>query len=62
MPSRKISKEEQQATAELSKERLARITKTRRHHIRTNARVLKYGAKSFVRNTWLSVAAIAIMQ
>jgi cell division transport system permease protein len=61
MPSRKISKEEQRATAELSKERLARITKTRRHHIRTNARVLKYGAKSFVRNTWLSVAAIAIM-
>lgn len=61
MPSRKVSKEEQQATAELSKERLARITKTRRHHMRTNARVLKYGAKSFVRNTWLSIAAIAIM-
>ena len=61
MPSRKITKEEQKATAELSKERLNRITKTRRHHLRTNARVLKYGAKSFVRNTWLSVAAIAIM-
>lgn len=61
MPSRKVTKEQQQATAELSKERLARITKTRRHHMRTNARVLKYGAKSFVRNTWLSVAAIAIM-
>ena len=61
MPSKKVTKEEQQATAELSKERLARITKTRRHHLRTNARVVKYGAKSFVRNTWLSVAAIAIM-
>ena len=61
MPSTKISKEEQKATAELSKERLARIAKARRHHLRTNARVVKYGAKSFVRNTWLSIAAIAIM-
>lgn len=61
MPAKKVSKEEQKATAELSKERLNRITKTHRHHVRTNARVLKYGAKSFVRNTWLSVAAIAIM-
>jgi len=61
MPTRKKTKEELQATAELSKERLSRITKTRRHHMRTNARVLKYGAKSFVRNTWLSIAAIAIM-
>ncbi len=61
MPSKKVTKEEQKATAELSKERLNRITKTRRHHVRTNARVLKYGAKSFVRNTWLSIAAIAIM-
>lgn len=61
MPSRKISKEEEKATAELSKERLNRITKTHRHAMRTNARVLKYGAKSFVRNTWLSIAAIAIM-
>lgn len=61
MPTRKITKEEQEATAKLSRERLERITKTRRHHLRTNARVLKYGAKSFVRNTWLSVAAIAIM-
>jgi cell division transport system permease protein len=61
MPSRKISKEEEKATAELSKERLSRITKTHRHAMRTNARVLKYGAKSFVRNTWLSIAAIAIM-
>ena len=61
MPSKKVTKEQRQATAALSKERLNRITKTRRHHIRTNARVLKYGAKSFVRNTWLSIAAIAIM-
>lgn len=61
MPSKKVTKEEQRATAELSKERLKRITKTHSHHARTNARVVKYGAKSFVRNTWLSVAAIAIM-
>lgn len=61
MPSKKVTKEEQQATAALSKERLARITKTHRHHMRTNARVLKYGTKSFIRNTWLSAAAIAIM-
>ncbi len=61
MPSRKTTKEEEKAIAEISKERLRRITKVHRHHLRTNARVLKYGAKSFVRNTWLSVAAIAIM-
>jgi len=61
MLSRKVTKEEEKATAELSKERLARITQAHHHRMRTNARVLKYGAKSFVRNTWLSVAAIAIM-
>ena len=61
MPSRKISKEEQKATEKMSRERLERITKTRKHRMRTNARIVKYGAKSFVRNTWLSVAAIAIM-
>lgn len=47
--------------ADVSKERLKRILKTRPHHLRTANRVLKYGAKSFVRNTWLSIAAIAIM-
>ena len=47
--------------AEISKERLKRITKTHKHHLRNNHRVIKYGAKSFVRNTWLSIAAIAIM-
>lgn len=61
MAGRKITKEQERATAKLSKERLERIAKSRSHHIRTNARVVKYGAKSFVRNTWLSVAAIAIM-
>ena len=54
-------KEELKKTAAVSKERLNRITKTRKHHLRTNHRVIKYGAKSFIRNTWLSVAAIAIM-
>ncbi len=57
----KIDKLEAKKTAEVSRERLKRITKTRKHRVRTGARVMKYGAKSFVRNTWLSVAAIAIM-
>ena len=61
----KRKKAELKAAAEknaaISKERLKRITKTRKHHIRNNNRVIKYGAKSFVRNTWLSIAAIAIM-
>lgn len=58
---RSIEQEERKKTARVSKERLERITKTRKHHLRTGARVVKYGTKSFVRNTWLSVAAIAIM-
>lgn len=64
MASRKLSKEEREElknSAKISKERLNRITKTRKHHLRTGVRVMKYGTKSFVRNTWLSVAAIAIM-
>lgn len=52
---------EAKKTAAISKERLKRITKTRKHHLRNGRRVVKYGVKSFVRNTWLSVAAIAIM-
>lgn len=52
---------EEKQTAAISKERLRRITKTRKHRIRNTNRVIKYGAKSFFRNTWLSVAAIAIM-
>ena len=54
-------KAEAKKTAQISKERLERITKTHKHHLRNNHRVIKYGAKSFVRNTWLSIAAIAIM-
>ena len=54
-------REEMKATARISRERLKRITKTRHHRIRTSARVMKYGTKSFVRNTWLSAAAVAIM-
>ncbi|MBR3164298.1 permease-like cell division protein FtsX [Candidatus Saccharibacteria bacterium] len=49
------------SSAELSKKRLSRITKTRHHRVRTTRRVFRYGFKSFMRNTWLSVAAIAIM-
>ncbi len=64
MTKSKMTKEEKleaKKTAQISKERLRRITKTRKHYLRNNHRVIKYGAKSFVRNTWLSVAAIAIM-
>ena len=57
----KEEREEAKNTARISRERLKRITKTRHHHLRTGARVMKYGTKSFVRNTWLSVAAVAIM-
>lgn len=57
----KEEKLEARKTAEISKERLKRIVKTRKHYLRNNHRVIKYGAKSFIRNTWLSVAAIAIM-
>ena len=54
----KLEKRQQEIS---SKSRLRRIVKTRRHVVRTNNRILKYGAKSFVRNAWLSAAAIAIM-
>ena len=58
---KELTKDEKKVAAAVSKERLRRISQTRRHYLRTNARVLKYGAKSFARNTWLSIAAIAIM-
>jgi len=54
-------KSDAKSVARESKDRLKRITKTRSHHIRTTNRVIKYGTKSFVRNTWLSIAAVAIM-
>lgn len=62
--SKSITKSDKAAArqaAKESKERLSRITKTRSHHIRTTNRIFKYGTKSFVRNTWLSIAAVAIM-
>ena len=61
MAKKPLTKEEKKAAAAVSRERLRRISKTRHHYLRTNARVMKYGAKSFARNTWLSIAAIAIM-
>lgn len=64
MSTKKLTKEEREElknSVRVSKERLNRITKTRKHRMRTGIRVMKYGTKSFVRNTWLSVAAIAIM-
>ena len=56
-PTKLTKKQEAAAT----KSRLKRITKAKRHTVRTNNRVIKYGAKSFVRNAWLSLAAIAMM-
>jgi cell division transport system permease protein len=44
-----------------SKSQLKRMMKTRKYRGRTAGRVLKYGTKSFARNAWLTVAAIAIM-
>ncbi len=58
---KKAAKAEAKSVARESKNRLKRITKTRSHHVRTTNRVIKYGTKSFVRNTWLSIAAVAIM-
>ena len=55
------TKIDNKSAREVSKERLRRITKARKHRLRTTGRVIKYGAKSFARNTWLSAAAIAIM-
>lgn len=55
------TKIDNKSAREVSKERLRRITKARKHRLRTTGRVVKYGAKSFARNTWLSAAAIAIM-
>ena len=54
----KLTKKQEAAA---SRSRLKRITKAKRHTVRTNNRVIKYGAKSFVRNAWLSLAAIAMM-
>lgn len=44
-----------------SRNNLKRMVKTQKHRSRMTARVLKYGTQSFARNTWLTVAAIAIM-
>ena len=54
----KLTKKQEAAA---SKSRLKRITKSQHHAVRTNNRVIKYGAKSFVRTAWLSLAAIAMM-
>jgi len=55
------TKLERRKQAIATRNRLRRITKTKHHTVRTSNRVLKYGAKSFVRNAWLSAAAIAMM-
>ncbi|MFV0484843.1 MAG: cell division protein FtsX [Candidatus Saccharimonadales bacterium] len=44
-----------------SRSNLKRMVKTQKHRGRSTARVLKYGTQSFARNTWLTIAAIAIM-
>ena len=44
-----------------SKEQLKRMTHRRRHRVRNTRRVLKYGASSFARNLWLTIAATLVM-
>jgi len=44
-----------------SKDNLKQMMRGKKHRGRTARRVIKYGAQSFTRNAWLSVAAIAVM-
>jgi len=44
-----------------SKDNLKQMMRSRRYRTRAAGRVVKYGAQSFTRNAWLSMAAIAIM-
>lgn len=55
-------KEKNRKLKKISKKSLKTMRKTRkRHPMRTQARIAKYGAKGFGRNIWLSTAATAVM-
>ncbi len=46
----------------VTKKSLRTMQRTRQHHpVRNEARIIKYGAKGFGRNIWLSTAATAVM-
>ena len=56
------SKVKTEKLKKVSKKNLKTMRKTRkRHPIREEARILKYGTKSFARNIWLSTAATVVM-
>ena len=44
-----------------SKEHLKVMSSSRRHRARSTRRVIKYGASSFARNLWLTIAATLVM-
>ena len=44
-----------------SKDNLKQLMRGKKYRARSAGRVMKYGAQSFARNAWLSVAAVAIM-
>ena len=54
--------EKQKKLKKVSKKSLRSMQRShKRHTIRTNARIVKYGTKGFTRNIWLSTAATAVM-
>lgn len=57
-----MGKEVDKSLKKISKKGLKAINRSRRHHpIRNEGRVMKYGAKGFMRNFWLSSAATIVM-
>lgn len=57
-----MGKEADKSLKKVSKKGLKAINKSRGHHpIRNEGRVVKYGAKGFMRNFWLSSAATVVM-
>ena len=60
MSEKKAGKEKK--LKKISKKSLKTMQKThKRHVVREEARIVKYGAKGFGRNIWLSTAATAVM-
>ena len=58
----KVDKEEKKNLKQAAKKGLKTMRKTKgKHPMRTQGRIIKYGAKGFTRNIWLSCAAMAVM-
>jgi len=55
------SKDSKRENRKITKTRLRRLSKNSRHGILSIIRIIKYGFSGFVRNIWLSLAAIAVM-